>query len=106
VQPKVDPSQPVFGALVIEPSRAEEMLVHKVEATYPQMARVAHIQGNVILHVLIDKQGHVANIKALQGHPLFIQPARDVVKQWEYQPFLLNGEPAEVETAVVVKFRM
>ncbi|HEY2115230.1 MAG TPA: energy transducer TonB [Candidatus Angelobacter sp.] len=106
VQPKVDPSQPVFGALVIEPSRAEEMLVHKVEATYPQMARVAHIQGNVILHVLIDKQGHVANIKALQGHPLFIQPARDAVKQWEYQPFLLNGEPAEVETAVVVKFRM
>jgi TonB family protein len=106
IQPKVDPSRPVFGAPVIEASRAEEMLVHKVEATYPQMARIAHIQGNVILHVLIDKQGHVSKMKAMQGHPLFIQPARDAVKQWEYQPFLLNGEPAEVETAVEVKFRM
>jgi len=106
IQPKVDPSRPVFGAPVIEPSRAEEMLSHKVEATYPQMARIAHIQGNVILHVLIDKQGHVANIKPMAGHPILIQAALDAVKQWEYQPFLLNGEPAQVETAVVVKFRM
>jgi TonB family protein len=106
VQPRVDPSPPVFGAPVIEPSRAEEMLAHRVEATYPQMARIAHIQGNVILHVLINKQGHVANIKPMSGHPILIQAALDAVKQWEYQPFLMNGEPAEVETSVVVKFRM
>lgn len=106
IQPKVDPSRPVFGAPVIEPSQAEERLTHKVEATYPQMAKIAHIQGNVILHVLIDKQGHVANIKAMSGHPILIQAALDAVKQWEYRPFLLNGEAAQVETAVVVKFRM
>jgi TonB family protein len=106
VQPRVDPSPPVFGAPVIEPGRAEEMLAHRVEATYPQMARIAHIQGNVILHVLINKQGHVANIKPMSGHPILIQAALDAVKQWEYQPFLMNGEPAEVETSVVVKFRM
>jgi TonB family protein len=106
VQPRVDPRRPVFGAPVIEPTRAEEMLAHRVEATYPQMARIAHIQGNVILHVLINKQGHVANIKPMSGHPVLIQAALDAVKQWEYQPFLMNGEPAEVETAVVVKFRM
>ena len=105
-QPSGGPSRPVFGAPVIEPSRAEELLTHRVEATYPQMARIAHIQGNVILQVLINKQGHVANIKPVSGHPILIQAALDAVKQWEYQPFLLNGEPAEVETAVVVKFRM
>ena len=105
-QPKVDLNKPVFGALVIEPSRAEEMLAHKVDATYPEMARMAHIQGNVILQVLIDKQGHVANMKAMIGHPILIQAARDAVKQWEYQPFVLNGEVVEVETAVAVKFRM
>src|SRR5579864_8746117 len=82
-QPKVDPSRPVFGAPVIEPSRAEEMLAHRVEATYPQMARIARIQGNVILQVLIDKQGHVANIKPISGHPILIQAALDAVKQWE-----------------------
>jgi len=105
-QPSVDPNRPLFGAPVIEPSRAEEMLAHRVEATYPQMARIAHIQGNVILHVLINKQGRVANIKPVSGHPILIQAALDAVRQWEYKPFLMNGEPAEVETAVVVKFRM
>ncbi len=105
-RPRVDPSQPVFGAPVIEASRADEMVVHRVDATYPQMARIAHIQGNVILHVLINKQGHVANIKPMSGHPILVQAALDAVRQWEYQPFQLNGEPAEVETAVVVKFRM
>src|SRR6478735_2312382 len=105
-QPRVDPSRPLFGAPVIDPSRAEEMLAHRVEATYPQMARIAHIQGNVILHVLINKQGHVANIKPVIGHPILIQAALDAVRQWEYKPFLMNGEPAQVETAVVVKFSM
>lgn len=105
-QPKVDLKKPVFGALVIEPSRAEEMLAHKVDATYPPQGLMNRIQGNVILQVLIDKAGHVAKMKAIMGHPLFIQPSMDAVKQWEYQPFLLNGEAVEVETAVVVKFRM
>lgn len=100
------PSPPLFGAPVIEPRRAEEMLVHKVEATYPQMARIAHIQGNVIVQVLIDKQGHVADSKAIMGHPILVQAALDAVKQWEYMPFLLNGEPAQVQAAVLVEFRM
>jgi protein TonB len=42
----------------------------------------------------------------VSGHPILIQAALDAVRQWEYQPFLLNGEPAEIETAVEVKFRM
>lgn len=106
VQPKVDPTEPLFGAPVIEPSRAEEMLAHRVEAAYPQMARIAHIQGDVTLRVLIDKQGHIAKIKSISGPPILIQSAMDAVKHWEYKPFQLNGEPAEVETAVVVKFQM
>lgn len=106
VQPTVDRNKPVFGALVIEPSQAEEMLAHKVDATYPPQGLMSRIQGNVILHVLIDKEGRVAKMKAMSGHPLFIQPSMDAVKQWEYQPFLRNGEAVEVETAVVVEFRM
>lgn len=106
VQPKVDLNKPVFGALVIEPSQAEEMLAHKVDATYPTQALMNRTQGNAILYVLIDKAGHVVKMKAISGHPLFIQPSMDAVKQWEYRPFLLNGEAVEVETAVAVKFRM
>lgn len=95
-----------FGRLLLDTKLVEEKLINKVDPQYPQMARIAHIQGDVVLHVLIDKQGHVAKIKAVQGHPILIQASLDAVKQWDYQPFLLNGEPVEVEGAVVVKFRM
>ena len=54
---------------------------------------------------LIDKQGHVAKTKAESGHPILIQAAMDAVKNWDYQPFMLNGEPTEVETSVTVKFK-
>jgi TonB family protein len=104
--PEGGASTGVFARPVIDREQAEERVTHRVEAPYPQMARIAHIQGNVTLHVLIDKQGHVANIKPAMGHPILIQAALDAVKQWEYQPFQLNGESAEVETTVLIKFRL
>lgn len=95
-----------FGGLLMDPKLVEEKLINRVEPQYPQMARIAHIQGDVLLHVLIDKHGRVSKMKAVQGHPILVQAGLDAVKQWEYQPFLLNGEPVEVEGTVAVKFRM
>jgi TonB family protein len=95
-----------FGGLLLARELVEEKLINRVEPQYPQMAKIARIQGDVWLHVLIDKQGHVAKIKAVQGHPILVQSGLDAVKQWEYQPFLLNAAPVEVESTVVVKFHM
>ena len=69
------------------------------------MAKIARIQGDVVLHILIDKQGHVAKVKQKSGHPILIQAAIDAVNKWDYQPFLLNGQPTDVETFVTVRFR-
>lgn len=100
-----DPSRAEFGRPVIPPERAEPQLIHRVEAQYPQTMEEGRLQGNAVLHVLIDKLGHVIDIKKESGHPLLVQAAMNAVKQWQYQPFQLNGEPAEVETPVVIKFR-
>jgi TonB family protein len=100
-----DPTRAEFGRPVIPPERAEGQLIHRVEAQYPRMLEEGRLQGNAVLHLLIDKQGHVTGIKKESGHPLLTQAAMDAVKQWQYQPFQLNGEPAEVETPVVIKFR-
>jgi len=100
-----DPTRAEFGRPVIPPERAEDQLIHRVEAQYPRTEEGGRLQGNAVLHVLIDKQGHVAGIKKESGHPLLAQAAMDAVKQWQYQPFQLNGAPAEVETPVVIKFR-
>jgi protein TonB len=85
---------------------AEGNLVNKVEPQYPQMAKVAHVQGDVVLQALIAKNGSIENLRAVSGHPILIQAAMEAVKQWRYKPYLLNGEPVEVETTITVKFHM
>jgi TonB family protein len=101
----IDPTRAAFGRPVIAAERAEEQLIHRVEAQYPRLQEGDRLQGNAVLHVLIDRQGHVADIKKESGHPRLVQAALDAVKQWQYQPFQVDGAPAEVETPVVIKFR-
>jgi protein TonB len=85
---------------------ADGLKVHDVQPTYPQMARIAHIQGDVLLQATISKSGVIENLRAVQGHPILIQAAMDAVKQWKYKPYILNGEPVEVETTIKVQFHM
>ena len=56
------------------------------------------------LNIVIDKQGHISNISVISGHPLLIPAALDAVKQWVYNPTLLNGQPVEVATEVSIPF--
>jgi protein TonB len=81
-------------------------LTNKVAPVYPPLARQARIQGNVILHAIIDKEGKVAELQVVSGHPLLVQSALDAVKQWRYKPTLLNGDPVEVDTTITVTFTM
>jgi protein TonB len=85
---------------------AEGNKIHDVQPAYPQMARIAHIQGDVVLQATISKTGSIENLRAVSGHPILIQAALDAVRQWKYKPYILNGEPVEVETQVTVKFHM
>jgi len=85
---------------------ADGLKVHDVQPQYPQMARIAHIQGDVLLQATISKNGVIENLRAVQGHPILIQAAMEAVKQWKYKPYILNGEPVEVETTIKVQFHM
>lgn len=82
------------------------VLVKKVAPIYPPLARQARIQGTVILRVLINKSGDVYDVQLVSGHPMLAPAAIEAVKQWQYQPYLLNGEPVEVETNVQVIFKI
>jgi protein TonB len=84
----------------------ERNLTHKVDPTYPEEAKAAHIEGDVILGASVDREGKVSQLKFLSGHPLLVEPAMSAVKQWKYKPFLLNGQPVEVETTIKVQFQM
>ena len=81
-------------------------ILNQTRPVYPPLARQARIQGNVVLHAIIDKDGKVAQLEVISGHPLLVQSALDAVKQWRYKPTLLNGDPVEVDTTITVTFTM
>jgi protein TonB len=82
------------------------LLVRKVNPNYPPLARQARIQGTVILQAEISKTGDIQNLRLISGHPMLAPAAIEAVKQWKYKPYLLNGEPVEVETTVQVNFTL
>ncbi len=82
------------------------MVLHKVQPTYPPLARTARVQGSVLLAAVIGKDGSIQNLHVISGHPLLTQAALDAVRQWKYRPYILNGEPVEVDTQVTVNFTL
>ena len=82
------------------------MVISKVPPVYPSDAKVAKIQGSVVMSVIISKDGNVQDVRLITGHPLLAPAAIDAVKQWKYRPFTLNGNAAEVDTQVTVNFAL
>lgn len=85
---------------------SEGLLIHKVTPVYPQLARQARVQGQVLLQATIGRDGAIQNLQVVSGHPLLIGSALDAVRQWRYRPYLLNNEPVEVETQITVNFTL
>ena len=73
---------------------------------YPAIPKAAGIQGTVVLQATISKSGSIENLKVMGGPPMLQQAAMDAVRSWRYKPYLLNGEPVEVETTIHVVFRL
>ncbi|HUI41759.1 MAG TPA: TonB family protein [Terriglobia bacterium] len=84
----------------------EAKLVNKVVPAYPPPAKMAHVEGTVILNAVIGRDGAVKDLKIVSGHPLLAQAAVDAVRRWRYQTTLLNGDPVEVETEIDVNFTL
>lgn len=100
------PAPPPPKRIRVSTGISEGMLERKVEPVYPMIASRAHVQGTVQLRAIISKNGTIENLQLVSGHPLLVQAAMDAVKQWRYRPYVLNGEPLEVETVVIVNFHI
>jgi protein TonB len=81
-------------------------LIFQPTPEYPQLAKMARIQGTVRLEAIISKDGTIMDLKLVSGHPLLTKAAMETVQRWRYQPTLLNGEPVEVVTEVDVIFTL
>jgi len=86
---------------------AEANLVTQVPPVYPATAKAAHIQGTVLLEVVISKQGEPLNLRVLSSNDSDLsQSALEAVRQWRYRPTLLNGNPVEVVTDVTINYTL
>ncbi len=82
------------------------LLIHKTVPVYPPIARAARVQGMVVLGATISKSGTIENLHVVSGPPMLVEAALDAVSTWIYRPYLLNGQPVEVETTVNVNFTL
>ena len=85
---------------------AEANLIHDVAPTYPPEAGRARVEGAVVLMAVIGKDGSVQDVRVESGLPLLAQAAIDAVRQWRYRPYLLNGEPVEVDSRITINFTL
>lgn len=81
-------------------------LLHAVPPVYPPIAKSQRIAGDVRMDALVDATGHVTAMKILSGPVLLHQAAKDAVKQWRYQPAMLDGKPVPMHLSVTVQFRL
>jgi periplasmic protein TonB len=80
--------------------------IRDVQPVYPDLAKVSRVSALLILEAEVDTRGYVRTVKVLRGHPLFDESAMEAVKQWRYQPLLLNGEPTGFVLTVTLNFNL
>ena len=80
--------------------------IKDVARKYPDIAKQARVKGIVILEAIIDPTGNVTNVRVLRSIPLLDQSAIDAVRQWKYEPTLLNGVPVPIVMTVTVNFTL
>jgi protein TonB len=109
----IQPRTEAFGAMDLPPGTVrvgggilEPKKLRHVPPVYPAVAQSAFVQGVVILEVLIDTFGNVADTRVLRSVALLDQAATDAVQQWQFTPTLLNGVPVPVLMTVTVNFSL
>jgi len=96
----------LWGAIRVEPTEQDRRLTHLVAPQYPDVARLAGIEGDVILRILVGEDGTIRDITPLSGPPVLARSAVRAVEQWRYAPVLVDGHPVGVVTTVTLAFRL
>jgi periplasmic protein TonB len=85
---------------------ARSLAVKTVRPKYPPAAKLAGVDGDVVLAVLIARIGQVRNVEVISGKPVLVEAAKAAVFQWRFHKYLLNGRPVEIETQITIRFSL
>jgi protein TonB len=98
--------KPVLQTVSVSQGVSQGLLYKKVAPVYPVNAIRMRVEGKVELMATISKEGNISQVKVLSGDGQLSKAAVEAVKQWKYKPYLLNGEPVEIQTQVSVNFKL
>ena len=101
-----DAAKPSQGSIRVSQGVSQGLMVKKVAPVYSQTALQLRKEGTVELMATISKEGTVSGVRVLSGDLMLANSAVEAVKQWKYRPYLLNGEPVEIQTQITVNFKM
>jgi periplasmic protein TonB len=104
--PPPPPKPVITGPVRVGGNVMAAKAINRPSPEYPAIAKAAHVQGTIVLHAIISKDGTVQDLQYVSGPPLLMKAAMDAVKQWRYQATELNGEPVEVDTTIQVIFTL
>jgi protein TonB len=96
----------VTGPVRVSGMVVDGLLIDKRMPVYPPIAKASGTQGTIVLQATISRSGTIENLRVVSGPAMLQQAAMDAVKEWRYRPYLLSGEPVEVETTVNVVFKL
>ena len=97
---------PAGKTTLLTQDAANDYLTYRIEPQYPEVARQEHIQGPVLLRVMVGKDGGVQQVQVLSGDPKLAAAASSAVVQWRFKPLLRAGQPVEFETQITVDFKL
>jgi len=95
-----------WGAVPVDADEMQKHLERSVAPVYPDVARKAGVEGDVVLRIYVSGEGRVTALKVLDGPPILARAAVEAVQQWQYQTLVINGRPANVVTTLIVAFRL
>ncbi|MFZ3263939.1 MAG: TonB family protein [Terriglobales bacterium] len=106
--------QGILSAKIVLPGLSPTMsqgvsggrLMYRVSPVYPAQAKMFRLEGKVILNATVMEDGSVRDLKVVQGEAVLVRSAVVAVKQWRYQPFLLDGKPVKTETSISIDFKL
>jgi TonB family protein len=95
-----------WGAIPVEADEMQKHLERSVAPVYPEVARHAGVEGDVVLRVYVSSTGRIGDVKILDGPPILARAAVEAVQHWQYQTPRMNGNPVNVVTTLIVSFRL
>jgi TonB family protein len=96
----------LWGGIRVDPADQQKRLVNSIAPEYPDVARLAGIEGDVTLRIFVGRDGRIRDVMPISGPPVLARAAMHAVEQWRYAPALIDGHPVDVVTTVTLAFRL